>query len=100
MRFKNQQDIHSGILFLLEFVKLVFFLVDTVLNSTKASGQANTSDPLQIVTFDKVNSISTFKQLFLNFIAFVMAFHITPCHFLSLDFLLLCFSIGTVTNCI
>ncbi|KAH9686329.1 transcription factor TGAL1 [Citrus sinensis] len=26
---------------------------NTVLNSTKASGQANTSDPLQIVTFDK-----------------------------------------------
>ncbi|ESR45669.1 hypothetical protein CICLE_v100010812mg [Citrus x clementina] len=34
---------------------------NTVLNSTKASGQANTSDPLQIVTFDKSPTASNFN---------------------------------------
>lgn len=36
---------------------------NTVLNSTKASGQAITSDPLQIVTFDKSPTASSFNQV-------------------------------------
>lgn len=36
---------------------------NTVLNSTKASGKAITSDPLQIVTFDKSPTASSFNQV-------------------------------------